>query len=80
MRLGRGKLETVPSWGLQLRRNRPKSSSGLLDSNGGTPTGGSDRRETTAIRSAVADLPLGHILRVRGVLVETWQGGGNSKF
>ena len=41
----------------------------------GNPKACSDRIETTAIRSAVADLPLGHILRVQRVLVETWQGG-----
>ena len=79
MRLGRGKLETVPSWGSQLRRNRSKTWGGPLDSYGGTPTAGSDRIGATAIRSAVADLPLGNILRVRGILVEMRQGGGNSK-
>ena len=80
MRLGRGKLEIVPSSGSQLRRNRPKSSGGPLDSYGGTPKAGSNRRKTTAICSSVADLLPGHILRVRGAFVETWQGGGNSKF
>ena len=53
---------------------------GPLNTYGGTPKAGSVRHGTSAIHSAVADLPLGHILRVRGVLVETWQGEGNSIF
>ena len=46
----------------------------------GTPKTCSDRNESAAIRSAVADLPKGHILRVLGACVETWGGGGRQAF
>ena len=80
MQIGRGKVATVRFCDFFTRGIRSKTSPAALDSYGGTLKACSDRIETAAIRSAVADLPLGHILRVRGVLVETWQGGGNRKF
>ena len=49
--------------------------SGPSGSYGGTPKERSDRNETTAIRSAVADLPKSYIPRVRGARVETGAGG-----
>ena len=80
IRIGRGKLATLRSWEFPTRRVRSKTSTAALDSYGGTLKACSDRIGTTAIRAALADLPLGHILRVRGVLFETWQGGENSRF
>ena len=62
------------SWDFWTRGIRSETSTAALDSDGGTPEACSDRIETTAIRSAVADLPIGQILRVWGVLVETWEG------
>ena len=62
---------TVPSWVPQLRGKRSKRSLRPLDSYGGTPKAVSDRNGTTTIRSAMADLPLDHILRARGGRVET---------
>jgi len=51
---------------------------GPLDSYGGTPKAGSFRFRTTAIRSAVADLPQDQILRFRGACVGTWWGQGGA--
>ena len=53
---------------------------GPLDSYGGTLKAWSDRDGTTAIRSTVADLPLGHIFRARGARGETWWGQGRQHF
>ena len=40
----------------------------------------SDQNGSAAIRCAVADLPLGHILRARGAKVETWREEGRQQF
>ena len=58
----------------------PQKLSGELDSNSGTLKACSDWHESTAIRSAVADLPQDHIPGVPGVRAETWRGEGKRSF
>jgi hypothetical protein len=70
----------MPSWVPQLRRQRSKIPIRPLDSYGGTLKDWSDRDGTTAIRSAVADLPWNHIPRVRGSRDETWWGQEGQQF
>ena len=74
--LGRGQLGNLPFSGAVLRAFLVEKLGGPPGSYGGTPNAGSDRDGITAIRSAVADFPLDHILRVRGARVETWWGQG----